>query len=83
MCQSAAFVIRDAGPLIKGPFNAALKALNSSYFIAKTADEYFFKGFDDPLLAFTDLLPPGLLNLPPYDKFGWFYTVRISSSYGT
>jgi hypothetical protein len=61
--------------LIKDNLNSFIADSNSTVFITKTADEFIFKGYSDPFLDAQANLPPGLLDIPSYDKFGWFYGV--------
>ena len=76
--QGAAYTIRFASPIIKAGFSSFLTETNSTIFVTKTVDEFLFEGYSDPLLNFSQALPPELQDffaIPDYDKFGWFYNV--------
>ncbi|XP_046460868.1 protein croquemort-like isoform X1 [Daphnia pulex] len=78
---SAAYSNRFSRKLIKDNLNSFIDESNSTVFITKTADEFIFKGYSDPFLDAQAQLPPGLLDIPSYDKFGWFYGRNGSESF--
>ena len=66
--------MRNAGFFMKAGFNTFIGTLGSKLYVTKTAGEFLFDGYDDPLLHIKP--PPSLgIDVPPYDKFGWFYLV--------
>ncbi|KAK4016392.1 protein croquemort [Daphnia magna] len=79
---SAAYTIRFKPQFIKAGFNAFIRKTNTEIFVTKTVNELLFAGYSDPLLNFSQLIPPGYLDIPPgYDKFGWFYKRNGSETY--
>lgn len=53
--------------------------LHSRFFVTKTAGEFLFDGYKDPLLDLAQRMPAG--TFPPFDKFGWLYTRNNSETY--
>lgn len=46
--------------------------------VRKTVGELLFEGYDDPLIGMGKSMENFQnLELPPFDKFGWFYMVRF------
>lgn len=59
----------------------SLPALVDQVHIKRTVGEFLFQGFNDPLIDLAKTMP--FLagdNVPPFDKFGWFYLVKPASS---
>lgn len=77
--QSAAYTIRFQPQVIKTGFNQFIRETGSTVFVTHTVDEFLFEGYSDPLLDVSQSIPPGLIDIPPYDKFGWFYGVSITN----
>lgn len=65
--------MRYQSRFMKDAFNGILKMLKSEVFIVKTAGELLFDGYSDPLIDLGRRFPMG--DIPPIDKFGWFYQV--------
>lgn len=60
-------------------FNEMVNEVNTTVFVSKSVREFLFDGYDDPLLDAAQVLKH-LVNVTiPFDKFGWFYGVSISS----
>lgn len=47
----------------------------SKVYTTKSVDELLFTGYDDSLIKLGRLAAIGD-DIPPFDKFGWFYMVR-------
>ncbi|KAF7992790.1 hypothetical protein HCN44_005134 [Aphidius gifuensis] len=45
----------------------------SEIHVVKTVDELLFKGYDDSIINMGKMAMGNVDNMPPYDKFGWFY----------
>lgn len=43
--------------------------------VVKTVDELLFKGYSDPIISMGKMAVAE--NIPPFDKFGWFYLVSF------
>lgn len=79
MVQSAAYSARNWNYLVRKGLSLALSGMAPH--ITKTAGEMLFEGYTDPLISMAKSMPflaEG--SLPPWDKFGWFYTVSSLSS---
>lgn len=50
----------------------SLNAFNQKMYTTKTANEWMFQGYADPMISTAKMI--GLADLP-FDKFGWFYEV--------
>lgn len=56
----------------------SLPALVDQVHIKKTVGQFLFEGYSDPLIDVANMIPFFVGdNLPPFDKFGWFYTVSF------
>ena len=64
-------------PLLQPGFSGFLDINNiKDVFTEKKVRELLFEGYSDPLLDFSQYIPDWFpIKIPPYDKFGWFYTV--------
>lgn len=59
-------------------FSGALTTITSDIHIKKTVGEILFDGYNDALLDMARSMPMlAGQGIPNYDKFGWFYKVRI------
>lgn len=74
--QTAAYVVRDWNYLIRRSVGLALSTTNQRLDITRTVSQFLFEGFEDPLITIASRVP-GLsgLEIPDFDKFGWFYMV--------
>lgn len=53
-----------------------LKLYNERVHVTKNASEWLFDGFEDPLINLAKGNPLFVgEDIPPFDKFGWFYMV--------
>lgn len=48
----------------------------SGIHIVKTVDELLFTGYEDPLITMGQMAVDDGEEIPPFDRFGWFYLVR-------
>ncbi|KAF4528152.1 hypothetical protein B566_EDAN016796 [Ephemera danica] len=84
IAATAAYTIRNHPVLLWG-LNEVFKGFNTPVSVTKTAGQWMFDGFRDPLLTVINII--NTLNdtiLPidvPFDKFGWFYGRNLSWSY--
>ncbi|XP_076173959.1 protein croquemort [Ptiloglossa arizonensis] len=53
---------------------------SSKVYATKTVDELLFTGYDDSLIKLGRLAGMGV-DVPPFDKFGWFYTRNGSTMF--
>lgn len=44
----------------------------------KTAGEMLFQGYEDPILDVARSMPFSTSDLPPMDKFCWFFAVSLN-----
>lgn len=65
--------------LKKKGVSIGLTMYNQKIHITKTAGEFLFEGYDDPMMKIAKEMP--LLDAKdiPFDKFGWFYMVSLVS----
>merc|ERR1711928_20600 len=79
----AAYVMRDLPKIAKIGFNTFAKSIGvKNLFIEKKVREWLFEGYSDPLLDIAKFIPPDFpVKIPPYDRFGWFYTRNESAAY--
>lgn len=69
---SAAHKIRFWPYMIQQSLSYLLDQFDSKIYIVKTVDELLFTGFEDKIITMGKM--SGLDDdVPPYDKFGWFY----------
>lgn len=61
-----------------GALQATLSLMLSSLDVhtTKTVDQLLFKGYDDTLIELGKMAAGMGEDVPPFDKFGWFYMVR-------
>lgn len=57
----------------------SLMLATSNVHITKTVDELLFRGYDDSLIEIGRMAAIAD-DIPPFDKFGWFYMVRLRDS---
>ena len=71
--------MRDLPKIAKIGFNTFAKSIGvKNLFIEKKVRELLFEGYSDPLLDIAKFIPPDFpVKIPPYDRFGWFYTVSF------
>lgn len=55
--------------------------LNNKLHVVKTVDELLFKGYEDSLISMGKMAMGNTDNMPPYDKFGWFYLRNGSTQF--
>jgi len=71
--QSAAFVSRFRSNWLRYSLNSALRATNHKVWTTKTAGEFLFDGYSDPLLTAAALAPSLSQTTFTGSKFAWFY----------
>lgn len=60
--------------MIQQSLSYLLNQFSNKIYVVKTVDELLFNGYDDKLITMGKM--SGLdEDSPPFDKFGWFYTV--------
>ncbi|XP_053980417.1 protein croquemort-like [Hylaeus volcanicus] len=67
---SAKHKVRYWEPIVQSTLSYMLST--SNVYITKTVNELLFAGYDDPLIKLGRLAGMGV-DIPPFDKFGWFY----------
>lgn len=50
---------------------------SSKIYINKTAGELLFEGYSDQIISMGSLMASDDFEVPPFDKFGWFYMVIL------
>ncbi|CAD6242564.1 GSCOCG00009514001-RA-CDS [Cotesia congregata] len=68
---SAAHTIRYWNPMMQGTLSYLLAS--SKIYINKTAGELLFEGYSDQIISMGSLMASDDFEVPPFDKFGWFY----------
>lgn len=58
-------------------FSLTLVTISPEVHIIKPIGQLLFEGYEDPFVDIALTLPFIADTLPPFDKFGWFYTVSI------
>lgn len=61
---------------INAGLDLILRGIHENMFLSANVSSWIFDGIEDPLLDLAANVP----DLPfviPYDKFGWFYEVRL------
>lgn len=76
--QTAAHVVRNWHFLMQRSVSLALQSTKQDIAITRTVGQFLFEGYDDPLITIASKVP-GLssINIPSFDKFGWFYMVTV------
>ncbi len=55
--------------------------LGTKIWVKKSVREFLFDGYGDPLLDLAKLIPTSIVPVSiPFDKFGWFYTVKYNNA---
>ncbi|XP_975231.1 protein croquemort isoform X2 [Tribolium castaneum] len=78
---SAAYSARTWGYLIRQGLSLSLSSMSPTVHITRSVSEMLFTGYKDPLITLARSLPFLSGSLPPWDKFGWFYTRNGSAHY--
>lgn len=60
---------------MKKGFSLSLAAIAPTIDITRSVGQLLFQGYEDPYVDMANTLPFLAETLPPFDKFGWFYTV--------
>lgn len=68
---SAAHKVRYWDTVLQNSLSLLLKT--SRIYVRKTVNELLFAGYDDPLISLGKMAITDDEELPPYDRFGWFY----------
>lgn len=72
--QSAALRAKDANGFQKGILAMTLSSRQVT--VTKTANEWLFKGYKDPLVTIGGFVAKFVKEVEvPYDRIGWLYTV--------
>ncbi|KAJ1519319.1 hypothetical protein ONE63_004618 [Megalurothrips usitatus] len=79
---TAAHVVRDWLFIMRRSVELALRSTNQDIAITRTAGQFLFEGYDDPLITIASTVPAlAGVSIPNFDKFGWFYTRNGSVEY--
>ncbi|KAJ9578473.1 hypothetical protein L9F63_005293, partial [Diploptera punctata] len=78
---SAAYVSRYRSSLILIPLSSTLRMTGQRVWVTKTAREFLFDGYSDPILTMAANMPSLAQVEVPVDKFGWFYMRNGSSDF--
>lgn len=82
VAMSAANAVRYKDLFLKKGLSTSLWATQQKIFVRKTVGELLFFGYSDPLLQMAAQLPAfSDIEIPPYDKFAWFYLRNGSDSF--
>lgn len=76
---SAGYTARDWSYFMRKTVSFTLNSFVGELPQTKTVGEMIFDGYYEPLVTMGTALP--LTNLPPMDKFAWFYTRNGSSAF--
>ena len=64
--------------MFQGGLSAIMSQLKMQIYITKTINELLFEGYVDKLIDMKNAVPlPDEDESPPFDRFGWFYMVKI------
>lgn len=80
--QSAAHKVRNWMYMMQQTLSYLLGKTVAKVVITKTVDEWLFKGYEDMLITMGKVAVTDD-DLPPFDKFGWFYLVCICDTFFT
>ncbi|KAK0075820.1 hypothetical protein PV325_006271, partial [Microctonus aethiopoides] len=69
---SAAHKVRYWSYFMQNSLSFMLDKLSGIH-IVKTVDELLFTGYEDPLITMGQMAVDDGEEIPPYDRFGWFY----------
>ncbi|XP_012253563.1 protein croquemort-like [Athalia rosae] len=75
---SAAHKVRHWTFYWQKALNIFMAGINDVH-VTKTVDELLFKGYEDPLIDMGKISP--VADIPPFDKFGWFYMRNHSTAF--
>lgn len=67
-------MVKYKHPVVKMGVNFFIQEKRVNLTVTKTAKEFIFDGYDDPLLDLLKKLHMRNINIP-FDKFAWFITV--------
>ncbi|CAH0561086.1 unnamed protein product [Brassicogethes aeneus] len=66
--------------IVQGGLNIFIKLKSEPFILTRTAEEFLFKGYDDPFIKLANKLHIKGLDIP-FDKFAWFYGRNNSVDY--
>ena len=76
--QSAATAVRYKDIFMKKALSSSMWTTDQTVHIKKKVGDILFFGYSDPLLDIARSLPSfSGIEVPPFDKFAWFYNVNI------
>ncbi|KAL3269245.1 hypothetical protein HHI36_008325 [Cryptolaemus montrouzieri] len=78
---SGAYTLRDQSFFMRKGFSVSLNSIMGRIDVTKSVGEMLFFGYDDVLINVAKTIPFVSKNLPPMDKFGWFYTRNNSNTF--
>ncbi|RZC34759.1 croquemort-like, partial [Asbolus verrucosus] len=79
---SAVYTSRTWSYLIRKGLSMSLSSITPTIHLTRTVSEMLFEGYKDPLITMAKSLPFLAGNsLPPWDRFGWFYTRNGSTDF--
>lgn len=76
---SAAHKIRYWDTMLQSSLSLLLKT--SQIYVKKTVNQLLFSGYDDPLISLGKIAITDDEELPPFDRFGWFYMRNGSTDF--
>lgn len=79
--QTAAAQSINLNYIMQKALAVSLSAVGHEVHITKKVGEFLFDGYDDTLISMAQTFPKMEgVELPPFDKFGWFYKVSNSNA---
>ncbi|XP_071050498.1 protein croquemort-like isoform X1 [Onthophagus taurus] len=80
IAASASYIIRDWNFVLRKGFDWSLRTVSQKMYTTKTAGEFIFFGYDNPLILMARTVPNFHgVEVPDWDKFAWFYKRNDSS----
>lgn len=74
--QTVSAQSKNLNSLLQTGMYASLIVSGQNVHITKKVGEFLFHGYDDALISFAQNFPKiDGVEIPPFDKFGWFYKV--------
>ncbi|KAK9876979.1 hypothetical protein WA026_016007 [Henosepilachna vigintioctopunctata] len=77
---SAAYVVRNDGFIKRKGLSFSMNSIHGKMDMTQSAGNLLFLGYDDAMMSLAKKLP-FIKDLPPMDKFGWFYGRNGSNTF--
>jgi scavenger receptor class B protein 1 len=77
---SSVYATRSWNYFLRKGLSVSLSSMAPNVYLTRTVSQMLFEGYEDPLINMARSLPFLGNSVPGWDRFGWFYTVQISST---